>query len=250
MVLDEYIDWDIDEEKEKNKKKAEKILRDFPDVKGLKEILDGVQSLMDSEIYEKVYEASNLGEAIGNFSAPSRETLMERYRQDRHAMNVLKDPPVYSPSLFTDTIISTHYLAVTGIIGFINYAYKQSKLSFGDLDNQHLLLEHLMCFLGDFDKPINFPPPDEEFYTKLKKIKWNKQAKKLFGKIRNIRYHIKDVRWGGKSSTFDTTEYFAINFLAACNSVNQGKNKILPEDVIVANRTYLKLLNTDITKLM
>ncbi len=106
-----------------------------------------------------------------------------------------------------------------------------------------------MCTLGNFDKPISFQSPDEEFYKKLKKIKWDKQAKKLFGKIRNIRYHIKDVRWGGKSSTFDTTEYFAIIFLATCNAVNQGRNKILPEDVVVAHKTYFNLLNTDISKL-
>ncbi|MEN4017320.1 MAG: hypothetical protein PQ968_02585 [Methanobacterium sp.] len=243
-----WIYWDIDEEKERNKKNAEKILRSFPDVEGLKEVLDDVQSLMDSEIYEKVYEASNLEEEIGNFSPPSTEYLLERYRQDRYATNVLKDPPLYSPSLFTDTIISTHYLAITGIMGFVNYAYKQRKLSSGDLDKQHSILESLMSLLDDFDKPKDYPAPDEEFYQKLKKIKWDKQGKKLHKKIYDILYHLNDVRWGD-ASTFSNCENYALTFLAACNAVNQNRSKISPEDVIVANKTYLKLLNTDITKL-
>ncbi|MGB9979520.1 hypothetical protein [Methanobacterium sp.] len=107
-----------------------------------------------------------------------------------------------------------------------------------------------MSLLDDFDKPINFQPPDEEFYKKLKKIKWDKTAKKLFVKIRKIRRHIAVVRWGTKSSTFGSGEYFALIFFAACNAVNPGRDKILPEDIVISYKTYLKLLNTDISKLM
>jgi hypothetical protein len=104
-----------------------------------------------------------------------------------------------------------------------------------------------MCLLDDFDKPIKIQPPDEEFYKKLRKIKWDKQGKKLFNNINRLRGDIGDVR--GMSTDFGTTEYFALGFLAACNAVNQNRSKMLPEDVVVAYRTYLKLLNTDITKL-
>ena len=246
MSLWEHIDWDIDKEKEKNKKNADKILKEFPDVEGLKEVLDGVQSLMDSEVYDKVYKASNLGEDIGNFSPPSKEYLLEHYRQDRYASNVLKNPPL---NLFTDNIIFSHYLATTGTIEGINYVYKKHKLSLNDLNLQHTVLERLMSLLDDFDKPINFQPPDEEFYKKIKNIKWDKTAKKLFGKIDRIRGDIAVVKWVPDSSTFGNGENFTLTFLAACNAVNQSRNKILPEDVIVAYKTYLKLLNTDITKL-
>ena len=247
VSLWEYIDWDIDEEKEKNKKKAEKILKDFPDVEGLKEVLDGVQSLMDSEIYDKSYEASNLGEEIGNFSPPSKEYLLEHYRQDRYASNVLKNPPL---NLFTDNIIFSYYLATWGTIEGVNYVYKKHKLSLSDLDLQHAVLERLMSLLDNFDKPLNFQPPDEEFYKKLKNIKWDKTAKKLFGKIHRIYRNIAVVKWVSDSSTFGNGEHHLLVFLAACNAVNQGRNKILPEDVVVANRAHLKLLNTDISKLM
>jgi hypothetical protein len=246
MSLHEYIDWDIDEEKKKNRKNAEKILKNFPNVKGLKEVLDDVQSLMDSNIYEKVYEASNLEEEIGDFSPPSIEYLLNHYRQDRYSSKVLKNPSI---NLFTDNIIFSHYLATTGTIGFVNYVYKKRKLSLSDLDKQHAVLERLMSLLDNFDEFRNFQPPTEEFYEKLKNIGWDRKAKKLFGKINRIRRDIKVVRWGSESTTFGTGENFTLTFLAACSAVNQNRDKILPEDVVVAHKTYFKLLNTDITKL-
>ncbi len=249
VSLWEYIDWDIDEEKEKNKKKAEKILKDFPNVESLKEVLEGVQSLMDSEVYDKVYEASNLGEEIGNFSPPSVEYLLEHYRQDKYASSVLKNPPLYISSL-TGVIIFSHYLATSGTIEGVNYVYKGSKLSLNDLDLEHAVLERLMSLLDDFDKPVDFQPPDEEFYKKLKDIKWDKTAKKLFGKINRIRGHIAVVKWVQDASTFGNGENRLLVFLAACNVVNQHRDKILPEDVLIAYKAYLKLLNTDIRKLM
>ena len=248
-MLDEYIDWDIDEEKGKNKNNAEKILKEFPDVKGLKEVLDDVQALMDSEIYEKVYEASEKDPEEMTSYIESADELLE-LRQVKLASEILKDPPLYMPSFFTNTIISSHFQATFAFIGGIHYAYTQRKLSRNSTVKEHAILERLISLLDDFDKPVNFQAPDEEFYTKLKDIKWDKQAKKLFVKILKIRRHIAVVRWGTKSSTFGSGEYFALIFLAACNSVHHGRDKILPEDVVIAYKTYLKLLNTDISKLM
>ncbi len=34
-----------------------------------------------------------------------------------------------------------------------------------------------MSLLDNFDKPGDFEKPDKEFYQKLMKIKWDKQAK-------------------------------------------------------------------------
>ena len=249
-MLDEYIDWDIDEEKQKNKKNAEKILKNFPDVEGLKEVLDGVQSLMDSEIYDKVYEVSEIDPEEMSSYIDTADELLE-LRQVKLASEVLKEPSLYMPSFFTDTIIFSHFKATfAGLIPEIYYAYSQKKLNHNATVKEHAILERLMSLLDDFDKPINFQPPNEEFYQKLGKIKWDKQGKKLFVKILKIRRHIAVVRWGTKSSTFGSGEYFALIFFAACNAVHQGIDKILPEDVVIAYKTYLKLLNTDISKLV
>lgn len=246
MALHDYIEWDIDEEKEKNRKNAEKILKSFPNVEGLKGVLDDVLSLMDSEIYEKVYEASEKNPEEMTSYIDTMDDLL-KLRQVKLASEILKDPPLYVASL-TGVIVFSHFKALFGLIGGIHYAHAQKKLNRNSTAKEHTILERLMSLLDNFDKPINYQLPNEEFYQKLRTIKWDKQAKKLHKKIYDILYHLNDVRWGG-SSTFSNGENFALTFLAACNAVNQGRNKILPEDVVVAHRTYLKLLNTDISKL-
>ncbi|MEN6292421.1 MAG: hypothetical protein ABFD07_10475, partial [Methanobacterium sp.] len=104
----------------------------------------------------------------------------------------------------------------------------------------------LLC---DFDKPGEFQPPDEEFYQRLKKIKWDKTGKKLFSKLDRIRGGVQVDRWGTETHTFGSGENFALTFLAACNTVHQDRDRMLKEDVVMAYKTYLKLLNTDISKL-
>lgn len=248
MSLWEYIDWDIDEEKEKNKKNAEKILKDFPDVECLKEVLDDVQALMDSEIYDKFYEASRKDPEEMSSYIDTVDDLL-KLKQVKLASEILKEPPLYISSL-TDVIIFSHLKGLFAFIGGIHYAYAQRKLGHNSTVKEHAILERLMSLLDDFDKPINFQPPDEEFYKKLKDVKWDKTAKKLFGKIDRLRGHIGVVKWVSDSSTFGTGENYSLTFLAACSAVNNGRNKILTEDVVVAYKTYLKLLNTDISKLM
>jgi len=242
-----WIYWDIDEEKEINRKDAEKILKKFPDVNGLKEVLDGVQALMDSEIYDKVYEVSEMDPEETSSYIDTVDDLL-KLRQVKLASEILKKPPLYIPFL-TGVIIASHFIATFGFIRGINYAYSQKKLNRNATVKEHAILERLMVLLDDFNKPISFQPPDEEFYRKLKNIKWEKTAKKLYNKIHRLRGNIGVVRWSSDSSTFDNGEHRLHTFLAACNAVNHNRDKILAEDVVVANKTYLKLLNTDITKL-
>ncbi len=246
MGLWEYIEWDIEEEKQKNKKNAEKILKNFSDVEDLKEVLDDVQTLMDSKIYERLYEASLKDPEEMKSYIDTVDDLL-KLRQVKLATGVLKDPPLYLPFL-TDTIISTHFNATFAFISGIHYAYTQKKSGHESTIQEHTILERLISLLDDFDKPGEFQPPDKEFYQKLKKIKWNKQGKKLHKKIYDILYHLNDVRWG-EASTFSNGENFALTFLAACNAVHHNRDKMLKKDVIMAYKTYLKLLNTDISKL-
>jgi hypothetical protein len=248
MGLYDYIDWDIDEEKERNRKNAEKILKDFPDVEGLKEVLDDVQSLMDSEVYGRMYKASEKDPEEKSSYIDTVDDLL-KLRQVKLASEILKEPPLYIAFL-TGVIIFSHFKAIFGgLIRVIDFVYAQRKLNHKDTLREHAILERLMSLLDDFDKPKDYQAPDEEFYQKLKKIKWDKQGKKLFKKIDRIRGDVAVVRWVSDSSTFGNGENYSLTFLAACNAVNQNRSKILPEDVVVAYRTYLNLLDTDITKL-
>ena len=227
-------------------KKQKQLLKDFGDIPGVEELSNNIIGLLDSVIYGRVYEASVLGEDLGE--AQPLEVLLERYPQNRYAAKILKDPPVYIASL-TGVIISTHFLAITGIIGFIHYAHKQEKITIPDIDQQYNTLTKLMVHLDAFDQAFDFEEPDEEYYQKLKKIKWNKKGKKLFQKLNRLHTKVGIERFKSDSSTFGTGEDFALTFLAACNSVNHNRSTIETDDVVMAYETYLKLLNTDIGKL-
>jgi hypothetical protein len=226
---------------------AEKTLNEFNGVEGLKEVIKGILSLKDSEIYEMFYKASVEGHEKGISVNETEEDLLE-FSQVKLAYEVLKTPPLYLPSL-NDVIISTHFIAMMHVIIWRYYTCTNKNLSQNDLSKAHtIILERIMILLDDFDKSGEFQNPNKEFYQKLRKIKWNKEGKKLFWKLSNIRADIQYNKWGS-TDVFRSGENFALTFLAACNAVNQDRGKILSEDVVVAYKTYLKLMDTDITKL-
>ena len=227
---------------------AEKTLNEFKGVGGLDEVIKGILNLKDSKIYEKVYNASLKDPKEMASYIDTVDDLFE-LRQVKLATGVLKDPSLYLPFL-TDVIISTHFNATFSLISGIDYAYAQKKLNHKDTVKEHAILERLMSLLDDFDKPGEFQPPDKEFYQKLRKIKWDKLGKKLFSELDSIRGDINYDKWGSETDVFECGENFALTFFAACNAVHQDRDRILQEDMIKSYKTYLKLLNTDISKLM
>ncbi len=226
---------------------AEETIKKFNDVEDLKEVIDDILSLKDSKVYESFYKASMEGHEKGISVKETKKDLLE-FPQVKLAAEVLKDPTLYLPPL-TDVIISIHFISMMHVIIWRYYTCTNKKLSHNDLTKAHtLILQQIMTLLDNFDKPGEFQPPDKEFYQKLKKIKWNKQGKKLFKKLSDLKFKI-SVATFDSNSTFRTGENFALTFLAACNAVHHNRDKMLKEDVIMAYKTYLKLLNTDISKL-
>lgn len=227
---------------------AEKTLNEFNNVEGLNEVIEGLLSFKDSEVYERFYKASVEGHEKG-ISVKETEKDLLVFQQVKLAVEVLKDPSLYLPPL-NDVIISTHFISMMHIIIWRYYTCTNRNLSHKDLSKAHtIILERIMSLLDNFDRHREFEKPDKEFYQKLRKIKWDKTGKKLSGELGSIRIAIRVNKWGTGTDVFGSGENFALTFLAACNAVNHGRNKILPEDVVMAYNTYLKLLNTDITKL-
>ena len=227
---------------------AEKTLNEFNGVEGLNEVIEGILNLKDSNVYEKFYKVSMEGHEKG-ISVKENENDLLKFPQVKLAAEVLKDPPLYLPPL-NDVIISIHFISMMHIIIWRYYTCIHKNLSHNDLSKAHtVILERIMSLLDDFDKQGGFEKPDKEFYQKLKKIKWDKTGKKLFWKLSEIRAYIQYDKWGS-TDVFRSGENFALTFLAACNAVHQDRDKILSEDVVMAYKTYLKLLNTDISKLI
>lgn len=112
----------------------------------------------------------------------------------------------------------------------------------------------ILLMLDDFDSTRKTPEPTTGFFKRLGKVKWqDKKAKKLFNHIQGIRFMLMHNKWKGTegpSSTFRVTEKAFIKLLSGCSAVIEGRDKIDTFDVIRANQTYLKLINTDISSLM
>lgn len=157
---------------------AEKTLNEFNGVEGLKDVIEGILSLKNSEIYERLFKASKKDPKEMTSYIDTEDDLL-KLRQVKLASEVLKKPPLYISSL-TGVIVATHFQATFAFISGIHYAYAQKKLDHESTVKEHCILERLMSLLDDFDKPGEFQPPDKEFYQKLRKIKWDKTGKKLF----------------------------------------------------------------------
>lgn len=105
---------------------AEETLNEFNGVEGLNEVINGVLSLKNSEVYEKTYTNSNMDPEEDSSYIDTVDDLL-KLRQVKLASEVLKNPPLYLPPL-TDVIISTHFQAIFGLIREIDYAYTQKKI--------------------------------------------------------------------------------------------------------------------------
>ena len=155
---------------------AEKTLSEFDGVEGLNEVIDGILNLKDSKVYERFYKASMEGQEKG-ISVKENENDLLKFPQVKLASEVLKDPPLYLPPL-NDVIISIHFISIMHVIIWRYYTCTNKNLSHNDLSKAHtVILERIMSLLDDFDKPGEFEKPDEEFYQKLRKIKWDKRGK-------------------------------------------------------------------------
>ncbi|MBI5460198.1 hypothetical protein [Methanobacterium sp.] len=113
--------------------------------------------------------------------------------------------------------------------------------------------ERVIFALEDFDiiKLEDLPEPTPEYIKSLGKTYWSE--KELYKKLNKLMFEVMDFSlnypdlkdW---SSKYRSTEDLFIQFLAACNAVNNGRLGIGVEDTIVAYKTFLKLIKTDVTK--
>jgi hypothetical protein len=117
-----------------------------------------------------------------------------------------------------------------------------------------ILMEKIMDLVYDFNQDIDYSSKDKEYFIKLKNIKIDKKPNKLLEKIYSILYNILHYII---ASFFDklfmgnaTTDRIIVRFLAACNAVNNNRDKIMIEDVIIAYKTFYKLFEVDILPLL
>ena len=119
------------------------------------------------------------------------------------------------------------------------------KVYYGDI------VKRIIFLLEDFDSDLETPPVDEEFFKKLGKIKkMDKSTKKLADRFLSLRTTLKVNTFGESPVTFGVNELAWTHFLAGCHTVHSGRNVINVDDLVVGNKVYIKLVNTDLDSLI
>ncbi|KZX10424.1 hypothetical protein [Methanobrevibacter curvatus] len=106
----------------------------------------------------------------------------------------------------------------------------------------------------DFDQNIDFNPITENFFRNLKVVKWDKKANKLFEKAFSLHTHmVSYIIAEFFSSQFAkniSANRFILTFLVACNAVNHNRDRMVEDDVVIAFKTFYKLIHADIDQLL
>jgi hypothetical protein len=251
------IDYDIPKEMSKNKRKGNKILNEFNDVEGLSIVLDQTLDLIDSKNMEVL--CKNLIPYVEKFS--SDKDNMDRINSDSfskdlpqldYAQTLERFKFIYIPSIWGDTILFESYNSLNVFLeGILSMKKSDHRTNVDEVLN---LSNKVMILLDDFDKNENFIPPNQEYFNKLKNMKWNKKANKLLEKIFDIYNDISDMIIEtpviGSHRRFRTNSRFCLIFLTACSAINSNNSKMEVENVIHAYKTYYKILDANINDLL
>jgi hypothetical protein len=221
---------------------AEVILRDFGDVNGIREVLNGYLCLVDSEVYKKTVFIGFDGGA---------DVDVEDLDLLKLAVKYLTTFPLRLPfiPLFD---LKDFYVTYTFIWNTWRCQLdrelsleENTKVFYGDLAARIIFL------LEDFDSNLETPKIDEEFFKKLGKIKKkDKQAKKLADRFLDLRQAIQMNTYDRSPMTFGANEIAWTHFLAGCSAVRGGRDVLSTEDIVMGNKVYIKLVNTDLDSLI
>lgn len=219
-------------------------------VEGLDVVLFDLKKLKEDGVYE------NLGGAYKATRTSLDEGLTADEIQNLEVFGLaymnLGHPPLNLPPV-TDLIHISHIYSLYEIIEYVYYMNVDKKLNHEDIVNMTLsgLDKRIIFALDKFDEVSKVSKPDSEFFKNLKKVKWNNnEVKKFFFTLSEIRIDIaytgfSIVKYAGLSAAED---YF-LELLAACSALDEQRNKINKMDIVRAYRTYIKLLNTDVSTL-
>lgn len=245
------IEYNIEKEMKNNNKRVEKILKKFSGVGGLSEVLNRTLILLDSEIFISItkdeYILDNFNKIVSDVHLDDEE-VSKRFPLlvNAEVLKQTKTRFLYIPSIMGDTIIYGHFDQLLVFLVYNLYLKKENTMP--SIEELLSAMGKVMILMKNFDSNQPFAPPDKDYFLKLKSIKWDKNAEKLLEKILDIVINIMDLILKEPLSDHRqmnmTNVRFSLTFLAACNAVNNGREKMEIEDVIVAYNTYYKIIDS------
>ena len=235
-----------------NKKELEKhynYLKDL-NISGLNDILDKIMHNWESGFYKDLMLAFNADKDGTRFL-----TFDELYNNRLLVLAAENLPKTdFKTIAFSKTDLNVFKTMQPFIdtIYFINIGGR--KFLWEDVLNTFFsgLDARLMFGLDKFDELKEVPEPTIEFFQKLGETQIaSKETSDLYNAISLLQIDIKGEIFGMNFGDFDSdyspTEDLFIQLLAGCSAVHQGRETINSEDVMVAYKTFFKLVKTDIT---
>lgn len=219
-------------------------------VSGLPQILDEIRENQKSGLYKKLIMA------FEERKMDSRPLSFEELAHNK--LMVLAGTNLPPKSLKTIALSKTNlnvFRSMEPIIETIYYMNTGRPYTWKDMLNLAFsgLDARLVLNLDQFDQDQDIPEPTAEFFKKLGKTQiTDRKTSYLKMKISLIQMHIESeifgMNFGDSSLDYSPTEDLFIQLLAGCNAVHHNREHIIEEDIIIAYKTFFKLIKTDVTK--
>jgi hypothetical protein len=229
-------------------------------VDGVCEVVNDFLVLADSGVYKDLMcafrmETTKTSERVFTLDELIQVPFLRLSRENLHFGGFLT--AIVNRSLVTAKSFNYIYEMITYVSvlfsGNVKSWDERVDVFFGGLD------ERLVFALEDFDN-VDFeelPEPSPEYFKFLRNIKWSsKEDKLIYDRLIDFVYELQmkiydypDFNYSlGWMTDYRVMQGLFVQILAACNAVNEGRLEIVASDVIVAYKTFLKLVRTDVRK--
>jgi hypothetical protein len=222
---------------------AKGIIRDFSDVPGVGDVVDGYLALVESEVYKCTVFIGF--DSVGDGPDSDRISMLDIVAKYLSTFPLrLPFIPIFDVKDFYVSFTFVWNIWASQLDRELNQEECQ-KVYYGNI------VKRIIFLLEDFDSNLETPQVDEEFFRKLGKIKkLDKGAKKLADRFLDLRQAVKMNTFNRSPMTFGANEIAWTRFLAGCSAVHSGRNVISVDDLVVGNKVYIKLVNTDLDVLI
>ncbi|MCC7557255.1 MAG: hypothetical protein KO217_01040 [Methanobacteriaceae archaeon] len=239
-------------------KRLSKLLKELEsyEIEGLNSVIIEIKCIDEEGFYENIYNA--FYQSSGKF-APETKTKKEKYllregylysKFQKMGFKNLDRPPLPVP-LITDLICFPTFFTMYLFLESVYYVKLGKPLDYDDLKTLYnsRIDEQLAYNVDEFDKMLELPSTTDNFFIKLKSVKWeNRASKQLFNKLKEVMKFVRIGMFGYFHIMFSIAEKDFILFIAACSAIKDKNDRINQENVVTAYKTYFKLIKTDITE--
>ncbi|MDP3035500.1 MAG: hypothetical protein Q8M97_10425 [Methanobacteriaceae archaeon] len=230
------------------------------DIEGLDEVLAEIKVMCESKFYIELVDAFRSENNISKDRVFTVEELL-KVRILRLADNNLRHGNLIDTIMSRSVITAKYFISIYSFIEFTYCIFNKKPTKFDDAINIFFsrLDERIIFALDHFDKFSldEIPEPTPEYFQAIRKLEWkDKKTKKLYNKLTELMREVMDfsldysdlIERVQKISTYRSTEDLFILTLAGCSVVNDSRQKIEYQDIIIAYNTFFKLIKTDVTK--